>query len=88
MKQTRREAIEARICQLKCDLGDKMGVSEIGDWKLSKYNEYIAAGLEAPFDIQEYHDARQAARDEINELQEELDDLDEDEEDGTDEVDE
>lgn len=70
-----KEAIQARIEQLKCDLGDRLGCSEIGDWKLSKYDEYQKCGLEPPFDIQEYHTARQAARDEIEELEEELEKL-------------
>lgn len=80
MTQGRKDAINARISQLKCDLGDRLGVSAIGDWKLSKYNEYIAAGLEPPFDIQAYHTARQAARDEINQLEEELKNLPDDHE--------
>lgn len=72
---TRRNEIISRIGCLKCDLGDKMGVSEIGDWRLSKYQEYQLAGLEPPFDITEYHTKRQAARDEINQLEAELETL-------------
>ena len=70
--KTKFDEITRRICELRCDLGDKMGVSEIGDWKLNKYQEYQLAGLEPPFDIAEYHAKRQAARDEINSLEEEL----------------
>jgi hypothetical protein len=70
----RKDEIMRRICELRCDLGDKMGVSEIGDWKLSKYQEYVLAGVEPPFDIAEYHKKRQAARDEINALEKELED--------------
>ena len=72
MNEERKQEILARISCLKCDLGDKMGVSDVGDWKLSKYQEYILAGVEPPFDITEYHTARQKARDEINELEAEL----------------
>lgn len=72
---TRRDEIIKRLCELRCDLGDKMGVSEIGDWRLSKYQEYQLAGLEPPFDISEYHTKRQAARDEINALEAELETL-------------
>ena len=76
MDKGRKQEIMARICCLKCDLGDKMGVSDIGDWKLNKYQEYILAGVEPPFDIAEYHTARQKARDEINKLEEKLAALD------------
>ena len=68
----RKVDIMAELAQLKCDLGDRMGVSAIGDWKIAKYQEYILAGLEAPYDIAELHTARQQARDRINELEAEF----------------
>lgn len=48
------------------------GASEIGDWKVAKYQEYILAGLEPPYDIAELHAKRQAVRDRINELREQI----------------
>lgn len=60
-----------RICDLTQDLVS--AVSEIGDWKIAKIQEYALAGLEAPYDIKELHAKRQAVRDEINKLQLELD---------------
>lgn len=42
------------------------------DYKIIKYTEYIAAGLEAPYDIVELHAERQEYRDTINELETEL----------------
>lgn len=50
-------------------------MSPIGDWKHVKYSEYQARGLDAPYteeEMEEYYEARQAARDEINALQAEL----------------
>lgn len=46
--------------------------SPIGDWKVSKYMEYQAMGMEAPYDIYELHTQRQAVRDKINELRDEI----------------
>lgn len=46
--------------------------SPIGDWKVSKYMEYQALGMEAPYDIYELHEKRQAVRDRINELRDEI----------------
>lgn len=48
------------------------GASEIGDWKVAKYQEYQLAGKEAPYDIAELHAKRQAVRDRINALRAEL----------------
>lgn len=48
------------------------GASDIGDWKVSKYQEYALAGMKAPYDIKELHAKRQAVRDQINTLREEL----------------
>lgn len=42
--------------------------SDIGDWKVAKYQEYLLAGITAPYDIQELHTKRQAVRDRINVL--------------------
>lgn len=43
--------------------------SPIGDWKVSKCQEYMLCGLPSPYDIQQLHQERQAIRDRINELQ-------------------
>ncbi len=42
--------------------------SPYGDWKVVKYNEYIAAGLEAPYDIAEVNSQREAIRERIREI--------------------
>ena len=63
---------EQEILNLTADLSS--AASPIGDWKVAKYQEYILAGLEPPYDINDLHTKRQAARDRINELQEELKD--------------
>lgn len=47
-------------------------VSEIGDWKIIKHQEYLLAGIESPYDITELNSQRQAVRDRISELREEL----------------
>ncbi len=70
--QERIGEIRAQLAQLRCDLGDRMGVSQIGDWKIAKYQEYLLAGLDAPYDIAELHTLRQSARDQINTLEAEL----------------
>lgn len=49
-----------------------MGASEIGDWRLAKYQEYVLAGKEPPFDFTAYHEEREKARAEIKELEEKL----------------
>jgi sensor histidine kinase regulating citrate/malate metabolism len=64
---------ESEIICLTADL--TAAVSQIGDWKVAKYQEYILAGLEAPYDIAELHSKRQAARDRINELRAEIEAL-------------
>jgi len=61
---------EQEILNLTADLSSS--ASPIGDWKIAKYQEYLLTGLEAPYDIDELHRQRQAARDRINELQQEL----------------
>ena len=59
-----------QICNLTQDLVSP--VSEIGDWKVAKCYEYSLIGEEAPYDIKELHEKRQAVRNQINALQEEL----------------
>lgn len=66
-----REKKAQQICNLTQDLVSP--VSDIGDWKIAKLQEYAFLGLEAPYDIKELHTKRQAVRDEINALQKELD---------------
>ena len=43
-------------------------LSDIGDWKVAKYQEYVLSGEESPYSILELHEKRQAARDRINEI--------------------
>ena len=72
MMNVRQVELMAEIGELKGALGDSTGNSKIGDWKVAKYQEYILAGLEPPYDIVELHQKRQEARDKINELEAEL----------------
>lgn len=65
-----REQKQQEICNILSDLTSP--VSDIGDWKIAKIQEYTLAGKEAPYDIAALHAARQAKRDRINELQAEL----------------
>lgn len=67
------DKLESEICCLTADL--TASVSEIGDWKVAKYQEYILAGIEPPYDIQELHTKRQVARDRINECRKEIEEL-------------
>ena len=46
--------------------------SPIGDWKIAKLQEYLAAGLATPYEIADLYAQRQAVRDEINKLKAEL----------------
>lgn len=64
------EQKEQEIRNLEADLTST--ASSIGDWKVSKYMEYQALGIEAPYDIYELHEKRQAVRNRINILQEEI----------------
>ena len=59
------------ICNLTQDLVSP--VSETGDWKVCKCYEAALVGAEAPYDVKELHQKRQAIRDKINALQAELD---------------
>ena len=61
---------EQEILNFTADLSS--AASPIGDWKVAKCYEYSLSGLEPPYDIDDLHAKRQAARDRINELQEEL----------------
>lgn len=49
--------------------------SDIGDWKIAKYQECVLAGTKPPYDIIELHTKRQAVRDRINALREELENV-------------
>lgn len=49
--------------------------SDIGDWKIAKYQECILAGMKPPYDINELHIKRQAVRDKINALHTELENV-------------
>lgn len=69
-----RHQYESEIYCLTADLTSS--VSEIGDWKISKYQEYVLKDLEPPYDIDELHTKRQAARDRINELRRLIEELD------------
>lgn len=71
MTPEEREQKEQRIRDLTCDL--KSPVSEIGDYKVIKCYEAQLVGEALPYDMDELHTKRQAARDEINALQQELD---------------
>lgn len=55
------ELMEQEIRDLQCDLN-------VSDYKVIKYTEYVAMGMEAPYDIAEVYVQRQAKRDRINEL--------------------
>ena len=61
---------QQRIFDLTTELQSSM--SPVGDWKITKYQEYILAGLEPPYDINELNEKRQKIRDEINQLRKEL----------------
>lgn len=74
MTQEEREIKEQEIRNLTSELSST--VSAVGDWKVAKCYEYQLAGLEAPYDINELHAARQAIRQRINDLQAELDEAD------------
>ena len=71
MNDERRNELEQEIRNLRSQLTSD--VSEIGDWKVIKYQEYVDAGKPAPYDINELNAQRQAVRDRINEIQRQLD---------------
>lgn len=64
---------QQEICNITSEL--ESSVSEIGDWKIAKYQEYILAGQPAPYDINELYAKRQAKRDQINTLRAEIAEL-------------
>jgi hypothetical protein len=68
-----RELMEQEIRDLTCDLSSSN--SDIGDWKIAKCMEYITLGKEAPYDLAELSEKRQAVRDKINELQDKLENM-------------
>lgn len=70
MHNDERQQKENRIAILTSILSST--ASEIGDWKIVKYQEYLLADIEPPYDIMELHQRRQAIRDEINQLREEI----------------
>lgn len=66
MNNEEKELLLAEKRKLKSELDNS---DEYGDKKLAKYQEYMAVGLEPPFDINEFHSVRQAKRDRINEIE-------------------
>lgn len=71
---TEREKLFQEQCELVAQLNSP--TSEIGDWKIAKYNEYILAGLEPPYDIKELNEKREANRIRIREISKLLENLD------------
>ena len=68
-----REELEAELRCLTSRLCSNR--DELGDWKLSKIQEYNLLGLECPYTEEElntYHTERQKIRDRINEIEERL----------------
>lgn len=65
-----RESKEQEIRDLTQDLTSP--VSPIGDWKVVKIQEYNLMQRSVPYDVDDLHAKRQAARDRINQLQAEL----------------
>lgn len=66
-----RAKIEQEICNLRSVL--QSDVSDIGDWKVIRCQEYAMAGKEAPYDIVELSNARDVIRDQIEDLKRALD---------------
>ena len=64
----------SRLSDLQAKLSSD--ASDVGDWKIIKYQEYILAGKEAPYNITELDSARQAIRDEINSIKAKVKELD------------
>ena len=68
-----KEQLEAELRCLNSRLCSNR--DELGDWKLSKMQEYNLLGLECPYTEEElntYHIERQKIRDRINEIEERL----------------
>ena len=51
---------QQEICNITSEL--ESSVSEIGDWKIAKYQEYVLAGQPAPYDINELYVRPSATR--------------------------
>lgn len=68
--QKRVNELEQKVRDLQSQL--TCSSSPIGDWKVAKCMEYQTVGLDAPYDVEELHNARQAVRDQINEIQAEI----------------
>lgn len=66
MENDIRQEHEQELLELKWHLTSHE--SDIGDWKIIKYQEYMLAGLQPPYDINELNARRQAVRDRINEI--------------------
>lgn len=72
-KENDKTKIYQQIVDLKSQLTSHE--SPIGDWKGIKQREFIDLGLTPPYSAEEmldYHQKRQAVRDEINSLQAQL----------------
>lgn len=67
LTKEQRESYEQEIRNLLSDLTSP--VSPIGDWKLAKAQEYQIVKKELPYDMEDYHAKREAARERINILQ-------------------
>ena len=67
MTEKERQLLEQEKCNLEQDLSSV--ASPIGDWKIAKYNEYILAGLDAPYDIKELNKEREKVRVRIREIE-------------------
>lgn len=70
MTYTEYENKQAEINSLIAMLSSSQ--SDIGDWKIAKYQECILVGTKPPYDITELHVKRQTVRDKINALRYEL----------------
>ena len=66
MKQDEYMSLDQEMRNLICELTSPL--SDIGDWKVAKYQEYVLSGEESPYSIIDLHSKRQAARDRINEI--------------------
>ena len=69
----KREKLEQEIRDLTAEL--QSPVSEIGDWKIIKCNEYSMKGEPYPYNIDELHAKREATRARINEIQKQLESM-------------
>lgn len=65
--------LQQEICNLTAELGSD--ASDIGDWKIIKCQEYILAGKEAPYDLEELNSKRDTVRKRINDIQKEIEEL-------------